>query len=490
MTDHREPAAALVERARQLTGTPDLVASSDLVRAGLDSLGAMVLAGVLAEDGQPSLSAADVLRARTIDALMASLRRSATDAPAPEGGDVVPAAQLAIWLDDQLRDPADVANVLTAVFELSGPFDAEQLARALRDVTAAQPALRTALAPDAWGAPTAELLVADEATEVDVRRALRTEEVDDALAQVAGRVDLEYGPLLITDIHVGEPSYLLVAAHHCVMDGNGLAVLAEQASLAYRDADLPEPRPYRDFARESVERARLSLNEPDGQAWVQDLAGSADLGWPGEPGPPGTATVRLEVDPGVADALPAAAAAAGVTPFVLTLAAYAAALAEVCGQERFAVGVPMSAQSAPFARTIGCFVSCTPVVVDLTHGHDGLLPALQDEVFRAMAHQDVGLVDLVRRARPRRGAARPLVQAQLSWPDFAQPAWSLPGVTAVELPPPVIDAQFDLTLEMRAGRSAGSTWTGTLEHDTAAVSPGTVAEVGEAFVRHLRSFVG
>lgn len=489
MTGRRGPVAALVERARQLTGTPDLVASSDLVRAGLDSLGAMVLAGVLAEDGLPQVSAADVLRARTIEALLASVSTLVSDGSAAEDGDAVPAAQLAIWLDDQLRDPADVANVLTAVFELSGPLDAERLARALRDVAAAQPSLRTALAPDAWGAPSAEPLVADEATEVDLRRALRAEEVNGALAQVAGRVDLEYGPLLVAAVHLGEPTHLLVAAHHCVMDGNGLALLAEQASLAYRDAGLPEPRPYRAFARESVERARLTVAEPDGQAWVQDLVGTADLRWPGEPGPPGTATARLDVDPSVADALPAAAAEAGVTPFVVTLAAYAGALAEVCGQERFAVGVPMSAQSVPFARTIGCFVSCTPVVVDVTHTPDVLLRTLQEEVFRAMAHQDVGLVELVRRARPRRGAARPLVQAQLSWPDFAQPTWSLPGVTAVELPPPVVDAQFDLTLEMRPGRSTGTPWTGLLEHDTAAVAPGTATEVGEAFVRHLRSLV-
>jgi len=481
---------ALLERARQLTGDGRLDAGSDLVRAGLDSLGAMVLAGFLAEHGHAHVSAAQVLSARTVTALL-DLAAGAATASSGGGDDdgAVPAAQLAIWLDDQLRDPADVANVLMAVFEFTGSPDPERLARSLRSVADSQAALRTALVPDAWGAPTTESLPTDEAVEITVGNALEAADLSEQLALTAHRVDAEMGPLVVAEIHPGDPSYLILCAHHCVMDGNGLAILVDQASAAYRGATLPAARPYVEFAAESRARVQQAVDDPDAAAWMRDLTSTEDLTWPAAHGEPGTLTTHLEIEALTADALPRAAAAAGVTPFVVALAAYSLALSEVCGQSRFTVGVPMSAQSAAFARTIGSFVTCTPVVVDLGRPAGDLLPALQHEVRRAMAHQDLGLVELVRRARPQRGAMRPLVQAQFSWPDFEQPSWDLPGVVGTELPPPIVDAQFDLTLEIQPQRSSGLPWPALLECEPATLTAQAVSDVGTRFLRHLAALV-
>lgn len=468
----------LLGRARDLLGAPALQAEDDLIAHGLDSLGAMVLAAEAARAGLSGVSAAKVIAARTV------ARLAAAPSPVPvttsgEASGIAP-AQLAIWLDDQLRDDGDVANVLLARFRFEGPVEADRLAEALGAVVEHQPTLRTALAPDAWGRPEPEEVDLDEAVAIEVA-GIAPDQVEEHWRALAVEVDVEEGPLLVACVVEGAPVELLLAVHHCVLDGSGLAVLCDQVSRAYEGRDLPEVASYAAYAGRAHARAEQALAD-DAGAWIAELATVPELEWgqtePGE----GAGEVRLALSAATADGLTRSAREQAVTPFSLVLAGFAAAVGEAAGAARIAVGVPMSGQEPDLSATVGCFVAVTPVVVETSGDLEQVCRTTQAAVTRSMAFREVGLGRVASEVRAARGGGGQVVQVQLSWPDYAATRWDLGGVEVTEVPPPVLDAQFDLTLELRP-RVGDEPWEAVIEHDRSVVDEATARRVAEAFAR-------
>ncbi|HEY1816138.1 MAG TPA: condensation domain-containing protein [Kofleriaceae bacterium] len=423
-------------------------AEDDFFAAGGESLLAALLGARLAErfGVEPPLS---VLFERPTVAAQAAWidealhAASATAIPRTPPGEAMPLsfAQERLWFAMQLA-PSAPAPKLRSALRIEGPLDRDRLEAALRSVAERQSALRTVF-EDARGEVRQRVLadVPRDHVELDFSAEERSRLDELVYAQLGIErdrpFDLANGPPWRTrllrfgpELHV-----LAITMHHLVTDGISLGVwrdeLHEHYAAGGRAGELtPLVASTIDVAawqRRAAESATWPVSR---RFWKDGLAGARAIELPlAHPRVAWSAgasgRVRAELDEPTAEALATLARAEGTTVFGALLAATAALLRELTGEDDLVVGTIAGGRDRPEVRPlVGLFLNPLPLRVDASGD-----PSLRELVRRAgavtraaLAHGEVPFERIVADVNPSRRAFRqPLFDVVLNHHPIADP---------------------------------------------------------------------
>ena len=334
--------------------------------------------------------------------------------------------QRGLWFLDRWNPGASTYNT-PWVFEFEGAVDLRLLEDALNAVVARHEALRTTFALHTEG-PRQQvhpqlripLTVTDLRAEPDGERA-------EALlaAEAIAPFDLEYGPLLRASAirRSDRETTMMVVVHHIVWDGWSADVFERELAEIYtalatgRAPVLPELAvQYADYAAEE----RTTSFEEHLAFWKLQLDNAPTfLELPGDRPRPATRTYRgaaehFALPAGTAGRVRALAEAEGVTPFMVTLAAFALLLNRYTGAEDMVIGTPVTTRDRPeLEHLVGYFVNLLPLRIRLgaTMTFRELLEHVQDVAFESYAYLDLPFDQLIDHLALDRSAQQPpLVQ--------------------------------------------------------------------------------
>ena len=252
------------------------------------------------------------------------------------------------------------------------------------------------------------------------------------------------------------------------------------------------PLQFRDFARAAARirefgRGNCLLGVPTDGAHALDL--------PADKPRPSTPTLRgsryyFALQPSEVSAIRALGHQEGVTPFMITLAAFIALLQRYCDQDDLVVGTPASGRNRiEIEPLIGPFANTVMIRSNLAGNptFSQLLTRTREATLGALDHQHLPFERLLERLQPEHDFARaPLFQVHFAV-ESAQPA--LPSLPSVQVIPLEIDpgtAKYDLALTLF---DDGSGLTGRLEYSTDLFDRRTGEDLGNRFQELLRGLV-
>lgn len=445
-----EPASLVARLAAELLGLQHLARDQDLIACGLDSLLAIRLSHQAAKRYALSLNVQDILRLRTAAEIASTAERvlpkhqratDAFDTPSP--------AQLALWLDDQVRPERRAANLVAFAYRLDALHDSDALEGAIRAVVHRHRALRTAIQEDADGDPVLAPLPVAAALSLSRRACFREPlrvEVQGVAEQLGRLISLQGGPLLAAEINEDPGGITLVlAAHHAVLDGYSETLLVDEMSAIIADMPLPSvvsSLPSEEFVADPA-------RDSDYAPWVERLSRTHMIEWRPPLKPSGRyQSIPVHLEPDTVAALRQVARNHNVTPFVVILTAFGEALRMTSETPAFCVGVPeLGRDTAEAARVVGALVRTLVVPFDEESWARGV-PGTKEAWDRALLHRNVALHDLARDARRGRQSGNRLFGAQLVWQNYDPPVWRIDGVQASAIDVEPFQGQFDVTLEL------------------------------------------
>jgi amino acid adenylation domain-containing protein len=414
-------------------------------------------------------------------------------------------AQQRLWLLAQMEGASEAYHIPLGL-SLKGDLDRAALRRALDRILARHEALRTTFAL-IDGEPVQRITAVEGSRflliEHDLRFHNNAKTELDRLTELeaSASFDLEAGPLIRGRlIRISEDEHvLLITMHHIVSDGWSMGPLIKELSTLYgaflRGEDDPLPDldiQYADYAvwqRQWIEGAIL---KQQAAYWKTALAGApvllelpADHPRPPEQSYSG-AYAELVLDEKLTAGLKDLSRRHGVTLFMTLLAAWAALLARLSGQQDVIIGTPVANRGrAEIENLIGFFVNTLVVRLDLS-GSPSVRELLEQSKAQALAaqeHQDIPFEQVVELARPVRSMAyNPLFQVMFAWQNTAQGTFELPGLDVESLQSPHKVAKFDLTLDLR---EAGNTISGGIEYATALFEKATI----ERYMGYFRTLL-
>ena len=420
--------------------------------------------------------------------------------------------QSSLWFLHQLSPHSTAANASVLLW-IRGPLDPRTLQRALEKLAARHPSLRTTYVTR-HGVPFQQ-----------IHPTLRVQFVNtDASGWSWGELkahteraaersfDLERGPIWRAQLFPRSPTdaYLLLAAHHIVVDGWSMKVLIEDLKRLYERERTGETRPLPEPAAQYTDFVRWQndlLAGPPGERlwsyWRERLSGELpvlDLAH-NRPRPTvqrdNTAWREFVLSENLTRRLKALAEAEGTTLYVTLLAALNVLLYRYTGQEDILIGSPMFGRSrAMFTETVGDFVNVVVLRNQLSGAATfrALLSQARQTVLEAIAHQDYPFSHLVEQLQPARDPSRaPLVQVlfvlqkfklmtQLNGEHHQSYDIGTPGASDQVLFEPYLipqsAGQFDLTIEIS---DAGGPLTGCFEYNADVFDARTIARMQEHF---------
>ncbi|MFD9621949.1 condensation domain-containing protein [Streptomyces virginiae] len=416
------PASTIMDDVRGILALPRLGNQDDLVRAGANSLEVLRLAARLRSRLGSSLTASDVYRLRTIEAISAycsDWAGSAAQLPSIQEGDAAPAplshAQRRFWLAE-MTDPGAADNLIVLSFALTGALKPESLVEAVADVVKLHPVLRTTYS---WlGEAPIQMILPPEACAVVVEHVGRPSQAAgvglQALAE-AVTADWWQQPFSLEDealirvrlCRLGADQHLLcLAVHHIAFDGWSESVLLADLQAAYKarlsGQDPPTARRLSYSQYSSWEATRLAdWTQRDLPFWRTELVTAPA---PFLPAPTGTGEARrletvFEVDSDTVGRLERVSADRGGPVLAALVAGAARALANVFHAPELALGSVTAGRFDPALESvIGCFIN--PFVVKLSSAPDGEPAALLDQavtrVVSTLKHVNTPFDELVR----------------------------------------------------------------------------------------------
>lgn len=336
--------------------------------------------------------------------------------PPPQPGELLPLSlpQRDVWLDQMAWPGSRHLNIGGCGFIL-GPFDPALFRRALDHLVEETEALR--LVPLADGRQYLLARHTPELAEIDLSGTDDPQQAMQAWWQrrLAAPFPADGRPPWRFALLKGGPELhaLTIQFHHLVMDGWGTTLIVRRWSELYNDlaADrAPQPArvaTYRRFIEDSTAYRDTPAFARDGDWWL------ARLGSP----PPAPIERRHATDSGRLPAahlhtqpihrpdyraLEAFAAARGVTPFCVILAAVALYFARTRRQDRIVVGVPtLNREGKRYLATPGMCVGVMPLVVEVGAGGTAadLVAATQHALRDALRHARYPLGELSRRLK-------------------------------------------------------------------------------------------
>ncbi|HEX8007172.1 MAG TPA: condensation domain-containing protein, partial [Trebonia sp.] len=387
--------------------------------------------------------------------------------PAPRGGPLpLSSAQAQLWFLDRLAPGRSTYNV-PAGYRLRGPLDVAALRAALADVAARHEVLRTGLYEhDGAGMQRIHECVDVDLPVLDIdgpgpgERLAAARRDAEELARTP--FDLAVAPLwrarlyrLGTDDH-----FLVLVFHHVVSDGWSIGVFADDLGAFYaartgRAAAMPGPLTiqYADYACWQRGWLESSAAEQLAQYWRDQLANVSAVDFPADRPRSASLTyegssLRRRLDPAIVCEVHAAAAAAGVTPYVMYLAAFLILLHRYTGQDDLTVGSPNANRGhAETERLIGFFVNMLVLRTSMAGDPSvrALLTRVHDVVREAMAHGELPFEQVVDAVRPVRDPSRsPLFQIGFGLQNAGAPL-ELPGLRITQEPIDLSTSRFDLS---------------------------------------------
>jgi hypothetical protein len=300
-----------------------------------------------------------------------------------------------------------------------------------------------------------ELSAAARAAEIERR----------ATASARAPFDLRRGPLLRAELlREHDRRYrLLLTLHHIVADGWSMGVLVREVAASYqaiaggREPDLPALAvQYADYAvwQRRVLADRVAAHEL--AYWRKRLDGApAALALHTDrprhaSGDHATASVDRVLPPALLDQLRSLGRAESATLFMILIAAYAALLGELTGDDDIVIGSPVAGRGRrALEELIGFFVNSIALRTGLRGNPTfrELLARVRTSVLGALAHAELPFDRLVQELRPPRAPGRPpIFQVWFALQNAPMPPLALPGLTLEVVEAGTTRAQFDLVV--------------------------------------------
>ncbi|WP_116895900.1 non-ribosomal peptide synthetase, partial [Pseudomonas syringae] len=418
-------------------------------------------------------------------------------------------SQQRLWFLAQLEG-GSAAYHIPAGLRVRGALDKPALERALDRIVARHEVLRTTFVQDQDQDPVQRIAPADIGFSLQLQVLTGQADAEEQLLAITAEeanegFDLLNGPLvrgrlvrMADDDHV-----LLVTMHHIVSDGWSADVLTRELGALYAafSAGAEDPLPalpvqYADYAVWQRNWLSGDVLQQQRQYWQQTLAGAPSLlTLPSDRPRPAQQDysgklLGLVLDADLTRGLKALSQRHGSSLFMTVMAAWAALLGRLAGQEDVVIGTPVANRMrAEVEDLIGFFVNTLAVRVDLsgTPSVQNLLQQVKQQTLAAQANQDLPFEQVVEVVRPQRSLSHsPIFQAMLSWQnneasDLALGDMALQGVAVTGH-----TAKFDLTLDMT---EVGDQLIGTLEYATALFDERTMQRYLGYFQRLLEAMV-
>ncbi|WP_323118210.1 non-ribosomal peptide synthetase [Burkholderia alba] len=402
-------------------------------------------------------------------------------------------SQQRLWFIAQFDGVKDSYHIPLAL-RMHGALDALAWRRALDRIFARHEALRTVFAEEG-GQPVARILPPDGGLpmlEHDLRglpdAAQRVEQLsaDEAHAPF----DLARGPLARARlIRLADDTHLfLLTQHHIVSDGWSQGVLLRELAALYDafaaggdDPLAPLALQYADYAAWQRRWLRGDRLAAQTGYWRRALADApvllnlpTDRARPPQQSFAG-ALLPLTLDAGLTQALRRLSQRHGTTLFATLLAAWAAVLGRLAGQDDVVVGIPTANRNRlEVEPLIGFFVNTLALRVDLSGQPSvaDLLARVRSATLAAQDHQDLPFEQVVEIVQPpRRLDHTPLFQAMFAWQSQGAGRLDLPGLQASVVHGGYDIVKFDLELHLSED---GDTVSGALNYATALFDAATV----------------
>ncbi|HVR99074.1 MAG TPA: amino acid adenylation domain-containing protein, partial [Thermoanaerobaculia bacterium] len=419
--------------------------------------------------------------------------------PVPrDGGLPLSFAQQRLWFLDQLEPGSVAYNVPTAV-RLSGELSVGLLMWVFAEVVRRHEALRTTFT-SREGKPVQVIApLRIELPVVDLSQVPESEALRLAREEARRPFDLQAGPLLrLALLRLDERDHvLLLTMHHIVSDGWSMGVLIREVGALYQGTPLPElPVQYADFAAWQRSWLQGEVLEEQLAHWRSRLDGAPQvLEMPLDRPRPAVQTHRgasrdIALEPSLSAAVRAVCRREGVTPFMVLLAAWAAVLGRLAGQEELLVGTPIAGRNRrEIEGLIGFFVNTLVLRVDLggRSGFAGVLARVRQTALDAYTHQDVPFERLVEELVPERDLSRsPLFQALFTLQNAPVAGLTVPGLVLTPLAFDGEAAKFDLSLGLQ--ETAGG-FAGSLDYNADLFDGSTAARLGARLTALLAAAV-
>ncbi|WP_456639423.1 non-ribosomal peptide synthase/polyketide synthase [Bradyrhizobium sp. USDA 10063] len=417
-------------------------------------------------------------------------------------------AQQRLWFLAQL-DQGSTNYHMPLALRLRGVLDRSAWQRSLDRVLARHEALRSVFVASE-GEPSVEILPKDAGLPVLEHDLRDRPDADTALSELCQEeartpFDLVRGPLIRARLirTADEEHVFLLTQHHIVSDGWSLGILARELSQLYRAflAGQDDPLPplaiqYPDYA--AWQRQWLSGARLQGQAqyWRNALTGApARLALPTDRPRPAQqsfagATVPVVIDANLTRDLKRLSRRHGTTLFMTVLAAWAAVLSRLSGQDDLVIGVPSANRGRyEIEQLIGFFVNTLALRLDLSGAPSvaELLQRTRRTALGAQEHQDLPFEQVVELVQPPRHLDHtPLFQVMLAWQNNAAQSFDLPGLSVAAAADGYDQVKFDLELNLR---EHGEVIAGTLGYATALFDQATIERQRGYLLALLRAMV-
>ena len=403
-------------------------------------------------------------------------------------------AQQRLWFLAQMEGGSEAYHIPLAL-HLKGALDRTVLRRALDCILARHEALRTTVSVED-GEPVQRIAAVEDSRflliEHDLRHHNDARSELDRLTELEGGAsfDLGAGPLirgrlirLSEDEHV-----LLITMHHIAFDGWSVALLIKELSVLYaaflRGQDNPLPKLDIQYADYSVWQRRWNegdLLKQQAGYWKTALAGAPTvLDVPADHPRPALQDYtgdfeKLELDEQLTTGLKEFSRRHRVTLFMTLMAAWAALLARLSGQQDVLIGTPVANRGQKeIGDLIGFFVNTLVMRLNLSDSPsvNDLLEQTKAQALAALQHQDIPFEQVVELTHPVRSMAHsPLIQVIFAWQNTDQETLKLPEIEALFLPTQRRTAKFDLLLDLQ---EAGNTISGGIEYATSLFEQSTI----------------
>ena len=399
----------------------------------------------------------------------------------PSQGHPLSFAQQRLWFLDQLSPGIAFYNV-PQVLELEGPLDVGSLTRAVGEIVRRHEPLRTVF-PSADGRPHQEVLsyepftiaIEDLSSSRDPEAQARLEQhVQD---EIRRPFNLATGPIIRSSlVRMGPDRHvLIIVIHHISFDGWSLGLFFRELAALYdafstgRPSPLQElPTRYVDFAVRQREMMTGETFERQMAFWREQLKPPRPvLALPSDRPRPTVQTHRgwqhLTVIPeAMFSALQDLSRREGVTVFMSLLAAYAAFLQRLTGQDDVLIGTPIANRTTQDVEPlIGFFANSLAFRIDVSGAPPfrSLLQRARRVAIGAYTNQDLPFERIVEALNPERTLSHtPILQTFLVFdnnPNAIGEIMSTGGLMMRRKPVTTGTSKFDLTTSVRraeAGR--------------------------------------
>jgi amino acid adenylation domain-containing protein len=507
----RDPAeTALARIFAEVLGLTEVGVHDDFFRLGGHSLLAVKVVAKLRQQLSVDVPVRQVFDSPTVAGLAAALpgvaRSEFTPIPrrpvaarAPLAG-----AQVGMWFADRLTS-SSAEYLVPLVSRVRGKFDLDALGRALTALAARHESLRTSIV-ELDGEPVQvvrppgpfPLAVVPLAGEHEIDGFVGAR-VNDGLDLAAGEVLRAAVGVLAPDDHV-----LCLCAHHIVVDGSSMGLIAAELSHLYGVAlgidlpGLPElPVQYGDYAAWQRKRSDDGGPAADLAYWREHLAGMPQVvELPADRSRPPARDIRGEVyefglPADLVGDLTETGAAVGANLFMTLFAGFQILVGRWTGMRDFAIGTPVAGRDHPDTeRLIGQFVNTLAIRADLSGDPSvtDVLARVRETVLDGFSHQEVPFDRVVGELAPDRDLTRnPLVQIMFVLQNFARRDWRMPDVDVEPIGVRTRTSKFDLTLALAENAEGGLA--AAIEYSVALFDADTVERLAGHYVSVLRAMV-